>query len=192
MTLQHHHRPALGGHAIMACMKLLSFDVESNGLHGEAFAVGAVLVDGKGEVMEEFQARCPLPEPLDPWVKEHVLPPMKDMPETHPSPQAMRAGFWKWYLPAKGKANYVLACNPYPVEARFLIACQEDDMATRYFEHPFPLLDLGTLYVSAGATTGEQRDRLVAEASAGTPNLEHHPRFDAWVAARVALKLLAL
>lgn len=26
-------------------MKLLSFDVESNGLHGEAFAVGAILYD---------------------------------------------------------------------------------------------------------------------------------------------------
>jgi hypothetical protein len=176
----------------MACMKLLSFDVESNGLHGEAFAVGAVLVDAKGEVTEEFQARCPLPGKIDPWVVEHVLPPMKDMPQTHHDEPSMRADFWKWYLAAKAKADYVLACNPYPVEARFLIACQNDDMKHRYFEHPFPLLDLGTLYVKAGVRTGEQRDALVAEASAGEQNLEHHPHFDAWVAARVALKLLVL
>ena len=173
-------------------MKLLSFDVESNGLHGESFAVGAVLVGAKGEVLEEFQARCPDPEPIDPWVKEHVLPPMKDMAQTHDNARAMRDAFWEWYLPAKAKADYVLACNPYPVEARFLIACQNDDLKNRYFEHPFPLLDLGTLYVRAGARSGEQRDALVAEASAGEENLEHHPRFDAWVAARVALKLLVL
>ena len=176
----------------MSCMKLLSFDVESNGLHGEAFAVGAVIVDGKGEVLEEFQARCPLPESLDSWVKEHVLPPIKDMAVTHQDQKSMRTSFWNWYITSKANATHVLACNPYPVEARFLIACQEDDLTARYFEHPFPFLDLGTLYIKYGATTSEQRNELVTEASAGTPNLEHHPRFDAWVAARVAMKLLAL
>jgi hypothetical protein len=176
----------------IARMKLLSFDVESNGLHGPAFAVGAVLVDATGKVTDEFQARCPLPGTVDPWVEQHVLPPMKDMAQTHANAASMRASFWKWYWAAKAKADYVLACNPYPVEARFLIACQDDNLGTRYFEHPFPLLDLGTLYVAAGVTTGTQRDTLLAEVSAGTPNLEHHPRWDAWVAALVALKLLKL
>jgi len=173
-------------------MKLLSFDVESNGLQGAAFAVAAVLVDGSGHILYEFQARCPLPEPVDPWVRQHVLPPMKDMPETHPDARSMRDSFWAWYVPAKAKADFVLATNPYPVEARFLLACQEDDLEHRYFEHPFPLLDLGTLYVKSGARSGSDRDKLVAEATAGTTNLEHHPRFDAWAAALVALKLLKL
>jgi hypothetical protein len=179
-------------HAIMPFMKLLSFDVESNGLQGTAFAVGAVLVDSKGKILDEFQARCPLPEPVDPWVKQHVLPPMKDMPQTHPDARSMRDAFWEWYKPAKARADYALACNPYPVEARFLIACQDDDLEHRYFEHPFPLLDLGTLYVQSGARSGADRDKLVAEAIGSAENLEHHPRFDAWAAALVALKLLKL
>jgi len=172
-------------------MKLLSFDIESNGLHGQAFAVGAVVVDATGHVWDEFTARCPIIGKVDPWVVEHVLPPLQSLPETHADAKALREAFWPWYHSAAAKADYVLATNPYPVEARFLIACQQDDLKNRYFEHPFPLLDLGTLYVQAGARSPQARDRLVDEAAGDAPKLEHHPRWDAWVAARIALKLLA-
>jgi len=172
-------------------MKLLSFDIESNGLHGAAFAVGAVLLGSDGHVADEFQARCPIVGPVDPWVTEHVLPSLASLPQTHASAKSMRAAFWPWYRAAAAKADYTLATNPCPVEARFLIACQEDDMKNRYFEHPFPLIDLGTLYVQAGARSPEARDRLVDEVAGDEPKLEHHPRWDALIAARIALKLLS-
>jgi hypothetical protein len=172
-------------------MKLLSFDIESNGLHGPAFAVGAVMVNSAGQVLDEFVARCPIDDSVDPWVTEHVLPALAGLPQTHATPRALRDAFWPWYRRAAARANYVLATNPYPVEARFLIACQQDDLKTRYFEHPFPLLDLGTLYVQAGARSHEARDRLRNQVIGHEPKLEHHPRWDAWAAALIALKLLS-
>ena len=41
--------------------RILAFDVESNGLHGPAFAIGAVLLDADGTELESFYACSPLP-----------------------------------------------------------------------------------------------------------------------------------
>jgi hypothetical protein len=176
-------------------MKLLSFDVESNGLHGASFAVAALLMDSQLKVLDEFQGRCPLRGQVDPWVKDNVLPPMQGMAVNYLSARTMRTEFWKWYLTARIDATHVLSDNPYPVEARFLIACQQDDLQARYFEHPFPLLDLGTMLYREGADTAAKRHAIKQSAieAAGvdmSQALVHNPRWDAWATAVTALRLL--
>jgi hypothetical protein len=86
----------------------------------------------------------------------------------------------------------VLANNPYPVEARFLIACQEDDPAHRYPDHPFPFIDLASLLLPLGIRTKADREVFVKQAIAGTEDQSHNPRWDAWVAAQTAFKALKL
>jgi hypothetical protein len=172
-------------------MKLLSFDVESNGLHGPAFAVAAVLMNDSLKVTDEFIGRAPIRGEVDPWVRENVLPPMQSLPVNYRSARAMRDAFWKWFVAARTGTTHVIVDNPYPVEARFLIACQQDDLKARYFEHPFPLLDLGTMLFRAGADTPSKRQAYKKQAleasgqNVGAP-LVHNPRWDAWAAAVTA------
>lgn len=171
--------------------KLLSVDVESNGLHGPAFAVGAVLINLKGEVLDEFQARAPIEGELDPWVKENVLPPMADFEETHKDAKSMRADFWQWYKAAKEQTDYTMFDNGYPVEARFFLSCQDDDIDANYWDHPFPVLELASLLVQAGIKPLAVRYKLVSDQLDG-PVLQHQPRFDAHVSALAAIKALKL
>jgi hypothetical protein len=178
--------------AINSKTTLLSIDVESNGLHGKAFAIGAVLINLAGEIIDEYSARSPIRGAVDPWVKDNVLPPLKNFPVTHPSAKAMRRDFWQWYKTAKDRANYVMVDNGYPVEARFMISCQDDDIDERYWDHAFPLLDLSSLLIQVGIKPLAVRYKLVEDLIASQPNLHHNPRWDAWVSALVAIKALRL
>lgn len=171
-------------------MKVLCFDVESNGLHGPAFAVAGVLIGSSGTVLSKFSSRCPIEGELDPWVKDNVIGPMLGMPETAPTARAMRDAFWEWYLEAKSKADYIVTANPYPVEARFLMECQRDDMPAREFDHPFPLFDVSSMMAGAGMHSASSRAEIVAAATAGQSGQAHDPAWDALSSGLTAQYLL--
>ncbi len=171
--------------------KLLSFDLETNGLHGKAFAIGAVIVDGEGKVHSEFSARSPLQGMIDPWVKANVLPAIKDMPVTHKDYEDLREAFWTWYLKAEEISDYVLVNNGYPVEYRFLLDCQEADMKERYWQHPFPILDLSSLLIQVGQNPLTSKSKLVQRLTQDEYR-QHHPLHDAKVAILVAFEAFRL
>lgn len=171
---------------------LLSMDVESNSLHGTAFAVGAVLMSLDGTIIDEFQARCPIEGEVDKFVKKFVLPPMKDFVETHKTAKQMRSDFWQWFVAAKDKCDYVLFSNGYPVETRFLSVCQDDDIEARFWDHPFPIIDLSSILLQVGVKPLAVRYQFVEDEMKGAPVEQHHPRFDAWVAALAAAKAFRL
>ncbi|HSH31594.1 MAG TPA: hypothetical protein VK963_02915 [Candidatus Saccharimonadales bacterium] len=172
--------------------KLLSIDIESNGLHGKAFAIGAVVMRLDGTVIDEFSARCSIAGELDPWVEKHVLPVLGEFPQTHRSARVMRDDFWSWYKQAKDQADYMMVDNGYPVEARFLISCQDDDIDERYWDHFFPLLDLSSMLLQVGVKPLAVRYRFVADQLGDEPILQHNPRWDAWVSALAAAKALKM
>lgn len=45
---------------------IMSFDAETNGLWGQAFAISAVVYDEKGNEVERFLTRCPIEEEINP------------------------------------------------------------------------------------------------------------------------------
>jgi hypothetical protein len=147
-------------------------------------------MDSDGTIAAEFLARCPITTPVDPWVEQNVLPPMAGIAETHPTARALRDAFWKWYTHHKPQADFTLANNPYPVEARFLLACYEDDPADRATGHPWPFIDVASLLLAAGAATKPEREAFVKQVIAGTKDESHNPRWDAWVAGRTAFRAL--
>lgn len=171
--------------------KLLSIDVESNGLHGEAFAVGAVLIQADGKVLDDFLGRCPIEGEVDSWVKKNIIKPLKGVVENYDSSLKMRDAFWEWYRAAKEQADYVLVDNGYPVEARFLLQCQADDLEGRYWDHPYPLLDLSALLLAVGVKPLAVKWQWV-EDRVPQGAIRHHPRFDAQVSALAAFKALEL
>lgn len=172
--------------------KILSFDLETNGLHGKAFAVGAIVMDGKGNVLDEFTARARLTEKVDEWVKDNVLPAIADMPITHDNYEGLREAFWVWYVEAKETADYVLVNNGYPVEYRFLLDCQEADLETRYWQHPFPILELSSLLLGLGQGADMSKRQLKKSLTQTEAPNTHHPLYDAKLAVRLAFEALRL
>ena len=177
---------------ITVTTKLLSFDLETNGLHGNAFAVGALVMDGRGKIHDEFTGRCRLTTKVDTWVKANVLPVIVDMPITHKNTHELREAFWQWYLRAKPESDYVLVKNGYPVEYRFLMQCQEENLDERYWQHPFPILDLFSLLLQVGKKPMGGKNDPVADIMREGKFLLHHPLHDAKVAAMAAFRAFEL
>lgn len=165
-------------------MKIISFDAEANGLHGGAFAVGAVLVV-EGLVVEEFFARCPIDGPVDPWVTEHVIPALRGSGVTHASAREMRDAFWTWLMSHKQDATIVCDCG-WPVEAGLLSACVADD-PSRAFEGPYPLHEVATLLLAAGMDSLANYAEMLLSPSEREVHRAHHPVDDARLSALCAL-----
>lgn len=171
--------------------KLLSFDLETNGLHGDAFAIGAVLMDMTGKIHDKFTARTKIVGQVDAWVEKNVIPAIKDMPVTHKTYKDLRETFWEWYLKAEAKSDYVLVSNGYPVEYRFLLRCQEENLAKRYWQHPFPILDLTSLLLTVGEDPSD-KSKLINQILQSNKLFRHNPLDDAKITALAGFKVFEL
>lgn len=163
--------------------KILCFDLETNGLHGQAFAIGAVVMDGSGKVHDEFVARTRLKSEVDPWVKQNVLPVIADLPVTYLNYETMREAFWRWYVKTEPETDYVLVSNGYPVEYRFLLDCQQANLEERYWQHPFPIIDLSSLLLAKGLLAESNKNKLVSRIITEQKLKPHHPLHDAKITA---------
>lgn len=131
---------------------LFFFDVESIGLYGEGFAVGGVLTDSDGKLIEELQYSmhpsfaAGSPEGRA-WVEKNIP---KILPYTHDTGQELRKAFWEklqYYL--EKDAKVITDCG-YPVETNFLATCVTEQFKPGPMLVPYPLLDLATLLESKG------------------------------------------
>jgi hypothetical protein len=157
----------------------LVFDVEAMGLHGEGWAVGAVVVDEDGnelaslyEAADARQLSARFDDAV--WLAENCIPHCR---QTLGTPRSVRNVFWLFWLEWKAKGASMWADCGWPVEARFLAACVDDEPG-RWWEGPYPLHELATLI---GTDTHE---RLPSELPA------HHPLNDARQSARLLVAAL--
>jgi hypothetical protein len=163
----------------------MCFDVESIGLHGDAFAVGYVVVDKDRIVHDEQMFSCPR-ELCDgqisdlKWVNENIPP----LEISHTTLIEMRNAFWeKWkYWKSKG-ALLVTDCG-WPVESNFLSACIKDNL-DRAWEGPLPMLDISSLLFMTGKDPIATRKRLSDELPI------HNPLSDAKQSIRILLDLMS-
>lgn len=160
------------------------FDVESVGLHGEGFAVGYVVIDREGTILDEGRYVAPLSTAVGSksgrdWVSKHV--PMMDA--TDPSPGAVRERFWAVWRSWAARGAVLVADCAWPVEARFLAACVDDGEPSRRWEGPYPLHELASFMVAAGMDPMATYDRLPDEP-------QHDPLGDAKQSARLLLQAL--
>lgn len=170
-------------------MLVVVFDVESVGLHGEGFAVGAVVVDTlNGATLDEFYAASETSEPLlmaNPetlgWLEANVLP---HLWPTHEHTREVRDAFWQFWRTWAGRGAKLLADCAWPVEARFLAACVDDDAESREWQGPYPLLDLAPILWAQGIDPTGAFDRTPSELP------QHHPLNDARQSARLLLEAL--
>jgi hypothetical protein len=163
------------------------FDVESVGLHGEGFAVGGGVFADNGAIQYGFTFAC------DParaqgtdedrqWVNDNV--PVID--STHRSPRGIRDAFWEKWVEAKTRYSGIrmAADCGWPVEARFLCACIDDDKAKRNWEGPYPFLEISDALEIAGMDPMANYERTPSEMP------KHHPYADAVQSARLLFEAL--
>jgi hypothetical protein len=165
----------------------ICFDVESMGLHGPAFAVGAVVFKDGIEI-ETLFARTKdfysirFDQEDFSWVNENVLPNLE--PPTHDSGLGMEDALWELWIRHSAEGAVLVADVIWPVEAKFLsdiINPYKGNFVERKWKGPYPLIDVASIFAALGEPP--QTDRLEDELPV------HHPVSDA---RRSARKLLAV
>lgn len=179
-------------------------DAESLGLHGPAFAVGAVALTASAVAdyragrrahpwVEEMRAACD-PRPLlarcvvededRAWLEAHVWPHLGD--NLLPSDRAVREAFWSFWRRWAERGAWLVADCGWPVEAGLLSACVRDEWPARCYQGPYPMLDLATVLWATGVdprlTFSREPDELPA----------HDPLRDARQTARLLCDYEAL
>lgn len=158
---------------------IFSFDAETNGLWGQAFAVAAVLFDENGKETARFVGRCPIEGEVNPWVKDNVLPEMDGITVTHKSYKDLLKCFIEFYMEHKEGAD-VLVHMGTPVESKLFIDAHEMGIMGD-FDGPYPLVDC-----SAIPEIGTSVDTYNANNGISIPSFEggtHNPLYDSYAAA---------
>lgn len=161
-------------------MYIFSFDVESDGLYGEGFAFGAVVMDQHGQEIASAEVCC-VEGVHDAWVKENVLPHVADMNQSA-SREEVRRAFWDFYMTWKDQCR-IFADVAYPVDAYFLRQCAQENHGE--WDAPYPLLDVASVLLACGVDP--LIDGAIYTNSTGD---NHHPLFDARVSARKLVRLI--
>jgi len=165
-------------------MKILVVDVETNGLFGMPFAVGALVFDTDTlNTLTSFCGRGPVVgEPVE-FVNMHVLPAVTGLPEYQSNAQ-LRLAFWQWY---KTNCNgcKVFADVGYPVESLWFRVCQAD--VGDSWGGPYPLHEIATLLLATGIDDDISRNEF-ADNPLGDTFEQHNPMHDAIVSAHVVAK----
>lgn len=163
---------------------IFMFDAESNGLQGDAFAFGAVVMDPEsGKVIDSCEGRCPIVGKVDSFVTERVLPSLSNMSTDCETGLDMRNKFWDFLQQHKETSNIWTDCQ-WPVEARFLLACVDDDKGgKRDFCGPFPLYDLSNF-----VDPNMNREKYAGNLITGKSVRKHHPVWDSEVSALCLIK----
>ena len=166
---------------------VFSVDVESDGLHGPIFAIGAVVMTSDGTVTATFAGYAPLPKYKSDWVKENVVQnlPKDSRMRVYPSLLKLRSAFWKFWMWYKEGVN-CLSDFGAPLEAKLFSECIADNLSEREWQGPYPMHELGTMLATAGVDPDVSREEysgiLDKEQVYGT-FVKHNPVYDSVAAA---------
>jgi hypothetical protein len=165
--------------------KVFSFDAETNGLWGEAFAIGAIVYDENGAEVTRFIGRLPDSMVTNEWVRENVLPTLSGVPVTHDSYGELLADFAKFYLANKEGVDVVVHMG-YIVETKVLRDMHELGLIGEW-DAPYPLFDVSGNLQAVGADPTSV-DKFASEHGLSVGEFEggtHNPLYDSAVAAAV-------
>lgn len=160
--------------------KILSLDAETNGLYGDAFSIGAILMDKEtGKEEKRFLARCPIFEEIDPFVRDNVLPQMESIITTNPTDTSMLADFIDFFQENKENADVIVHMG-CPVEAKLFIDAVDMGFMGP-FDGPYPLVDIATYQEIWDKVDSYNKKHgiVVPDCQGGT----HNPLYDCYAAA---------
>lgn len=161
------------------------FDVESIGLHGEGFAAGYVVIDENGNEKQSGFCACDPKYATGRGVNHDWI--RKNIPEMHYATGDvvyLRRWFWHAWRQWQNMGATLWADCAWPVEARFLAQCVDDQVNERWVVGPYPLHEIATLALATGHDPLATNERLPHELPA------HDPLNDARQSARLLLQYL--
>lgn len=157
------------------------FDVESIGLHGEAFAVAGGIYTETGEAIRDSEFKYSIHRERAAgrtedraWVDANI----PHIERTHTTPDQMMQDFWQRWRSAKAHGAFMAVECGWPVEARFLNACI-DAGAGDMWSGPYPLHEIANEMRAAGMDPMANYERLPSELP------KHDPLADARQSARL-------
>lgn len=162
------------------------FDVESVGLHGEGFAIGFVVVNSLGTELDHGLYSCHR-EICSEGVPGDIQWVVKNVPQMLPNlaiPESVRSIFWEAWLAWKEKGATLWADCLWPVEARFLLNCVNDNKSDRNWQGPYPFHEIATALLCHGKDPLAKFPRLENEMP------EHNPLCDSRQSARILIETL--
>ena len=170
--------------------KILSFDAETDGLWGRAFAIGALVYDESGREIARFVARLADSVVTDTWVQKNVLPTLVGLPVTHETYESMLADFAVFYLANKADAEIVVHMG-VPVESSILRDMHSQGCIGDW-DGPFPLIEVAGELAQAGEDPTSV-DKYVGKWGIVVPDFgaTHNPLYDSAVAAEVHRHLVS-
>ena len=181
---------------------IISIDVESNGLYGQPFCVGAIEMDWGGRVIAEYIGRCPIDEVEDDWVKENVLPKICDIKEKHSNLAALEISFRGWFARTvesyerKGMEPIILVDVGFPVDHAFLYGVFESirHKSPEIVESlsPYPLFDLASILAGASHDPDVNRGDFSKGMRSSERMDPHHPLTDAELSALCLVRTIRI
>lgn len=170
--------------------RIISLDVESNGLHGQCFAFAASVQERRQGEQYVCQTRVPIVGTVDGWVREHVLP-VIDGPQgilrSAGDVETMAMQWRELYGPLKAEGYAVVVHVGWPVEHRFLW----DAHWSGPFTGPFPVWDVAPMLGLAGYDPTGVDGFLATKGLPRPPGQPHHPLYDARATAEAFWALTA-
>ncbi len=163
---------------------IFSFDAEADGLVGDLFAIGVVVIDWNGNTIDQFSGSAEIETVQNTWVKENVLNNIFTLPKYN-SRKEMRDAFWGFWMKYKNDC-LPLADVGVPVEGHLILKTIQDNIAEREFKGPFPLFDVSAFLLTCGLDPIKiQRKEFANRADL----VEHNPVDDALASALTVIRL---
>ena len=155
-------------------------DAETNGLWGQAFSIGAILVID-GVITDRFVGRCPIEEDVDGWVAENVLPTMTGIPVNYSSYEELLRAFMAWRNSNKEGAVELVHMG-VPVEARLFIDAHKLGIIGDW-DGPYPLVDCSAIPEISDSVDGYNAAHGISPDAAEFEGGTHNPLYDSAAAA---------
>lgn len=144
-------------------------DAETDGLYRKFLSVAVLVTDEIGNELDRFYgaAKINIDEIKLQWVKENVLPYLKNASVTYENEYDLLEAVWSFW-PKHRESSFAVADVMHPVESRLFTECVQHRLSEREFQAPFPMLDLSTLlHVNSKAN-------CIEDEVAGNKNLVRH------------------
>jgi hypothetical protein len=176
----------------MKNLNVFSFDAETNGLWGQAFAISAAVYN-EGKMIAVFTGYLGPDGVTDAWVKDNVLPNLKGLKQTHASYDEMLKDFSCFYMEHK-KDKDVIAHMGVPVEAKILLDMHQKGFIGDW-DGPYPFLDVASVlkakgYDPSSVDSYNKEFGLMDDVPEAVGLSTHHPLYDSVAAARAYLHLM--
>ena len=165
---------------------IFSLDCETNGLYGDCFAVGVIILSPEGLIIDKFSGISQVEEVTNDWVKENVLPELSGL-KIFSTRKQMRDAFWEFWIKHKDTCICISDIG-VPVESGFFKQCVLDDLDNRQWDAPYPLHEVSTLLFAKGVDPDINR---IEYSDINTETIkQHNPVDDAYVSGLCWIKAL--